>query len=204
MTTQLQRRQRDDEICKLFQEGMSQADISRRYGLTRERIRIILGRRGLFKFHLTRELLVKHIEQGDSPQQIAAHYGYDHHENICAYLRKFNIPYTLDRRYKYKREFVDSMYADYLAGMTQDAVAAKYGICQSGVSRVFLDYHLPTRKKGGKVYYKRRTYQEVERIFQEYLYGTPLQTLATKHQTSRLALRRLFKKYGFINSEGQS
>jgi len=137
---------RFQDMCQMRDDGKTINEIAAHYGITKQRVSQI------FRSH--DKPLKRRVSDGDiltgTPEIVAQRYGLKT-VSIVARMKKLGItfphkPYT---RSIWPIERVMTLYEDYLAGMTQEQIACKYGIHQTTVSTVFRRNGLKTNGRGG-------------------------------------------------------
>jgi transposase len=147
---------REREVVTMFKQGMKASDIARHFGVSRERIRQMLARGGsqtsqptiadrldladLFRRYQAGE----RIEDLAQEVEISRQYLYD-------LFRKHGFTKSRKGRpYKWTAQRVAEMHRDYMAGMTQNELAKKYGVKQTYISSLFIQrglYRFPKHRR---------------------------------------------------------
>jgi len=145
---------RNHTIFELFHQGHSQAEIARRVGISRERVRQIFVEYGMKGTRILADTLdlsmvyERHLS-GETIAQIAESLQLNYNR-LWRVLRQAGYTVNPHLPRKWSLAKVQAMHADYMAGMIQIEVGQKYGIRQEEVSHLFLKYGLftyPAKKR---------------------------------------------------------
>lgn len=158
MTINKPQQERFKQMLKLREEGQTVIQIAAHFGITRQRVSQIFR---YYDMPLRISVPNEVARTIPDPSRLSLLYGFKISSMRTRLTRMgFKFPRQPYTRSIWTEDRVMAMYRDYEAGMTQVQIAEKYGIHQTGVSRLFTDWGLKTTPRGwpkGKPRGKRQT-----------------------------------------------
>ena len=136
-----------EEMKKMRAEGMNSTEIAEHFNISRQRVSFIFGK---YDKPVRNKITSDDIKSIQDPEKIAEKF-----DITVTWARKrmrdegIVIPRKkIGPRSKFTQEFTAMLYADYLTGLNQKAIGAKYGIAQNTVSMLFSKYGFKAEKRG--------------------------------------------------------